>query len=312
MIESRSNINDNNLYQRILDNQRRPMILMIGEFDATTEDLFKRLVVSLQSPFGKPKFVFYIKNSRMIETFHKIRFEELHTVADLSYFDLVDFVTDADSDYDFIYLMNLDEYFELQIIDLIQLTYYEKINSISIYSNSDRTKLLYSDFVSPLSEVEKSYSYSVIVENSLDYLPKKIDEQYRGAHSQEYIWDKLSDFIKESNRSAADFERNFFLLRDYGFSEWKIAEIEHLRWNAFHFVHGWKKMNFKEAEDRYNLGILEYRKNILYRQHLALVSWTDLLEVDNFVSQLEGKDHSFQQADISNVRTILEQNIPCD
>ena len=66
-----------------------------------------------------------------------------------------------------------------------------------------------------------------------------------------------------------------------------LLHIEHLRWNAFHFVNGWTKFTNQEMEQlsksKNNKSVYGDRKDIKRKKHACLVSWEELINIsDNF------------------------------
>ena len=104
----------------------------------------------------------------------------------------------------------------------------------------------------------------IILDEVLDSRAKKVHAFYKKQYSSLPDWEQLSVFKKNSNRMQA--EHISIKLRGIGwkdkqcfegFDEFitshsnlvhKWARIEHLRWNAFHYVHGWQKP--EEGEER--------------------------------------------------------------
>ncbi|MFZ4520469.1 MAG: hypothetical protein ACOYNC_02115 [Bacteroidales bacterium] len=73
---------------------------------------------------------------------------------------------------------------------------------------------------------------------------------------------------------------------------------EHLRWNAFHFIHGWAKLPFEEINGTDKKTKYKNRKNTIHRKHACLVSWEKLTEL----SDLLGED--MQKPDVDSVENI--------
>ena len=116
-------------------------------------------------------------------------------------------------------------------------------------------------------------------------------------------WDELSYFLKESNRSVADhmsvklkylglkaiessedkktiFKNNYELFSKKLDNLEKLAICEHNRWMAFHYINGYKPMQFiKKSEKKAKKDILENKK-----RHMCLV---DFSEFKNRASKLE-------------------------
>lgn len=66
-----------------------------------------------------------------------------------------------------------------------------------------------------------------------------LNEEYAKTYNGE-SWDKLSGFTKNSNISAADYKEVLAALSGT-VPEKELAELEHIRWCRFHYLHYWKK-----------------------------------------------------------------------
>jgi hypothetical protein len=167
-------------------------------------------------------------------------------------------------------------------------------------------------------EYEAIYTEDVIVNEIRDTVAKKINEHYNLTAQNESNtpkgnldnWNELSLLAKNSNRSAAEhlgtklaligYEAEVqrsdseFLenasLEDYINKDQmeNLLRVEHLRWNAFHFVNGWSNYSKEEIKQLQNgqQEKLTYsqRKDKMRRKHACLVTWEELV----FVSDLFG------------------------
>lgn len=104
-------------------------------------------------------------------------------------------------------------------------------------------------------------------------------------------------------KNLDDFSNKFTNNNDYIKSLSEIQRLnlsitEHLRWNAFHFIHGWttipiEKIAGKEKKEKY-----KNRKNVRFREHSCLTSWEKLKELEVAI----GED--MQKADIVSVENL--------
>lgn len=53
-------------------------------------------------------------------------------------------------------------------------------------------------------------------------------------------WEKLDSFKRYSNVSSSDYMFVIDRLLEQGVSEEKVAELEHIRWCRYHYIHNWK------------------------------------------------------------------------
>jgi hypothetical protein len=75
---------------------------------------------------------------------------------------------------------------------------------------------------------------------------------------------------------------------------------EHLRWNAFHYIHGWTTLPFEEITGATKDEKYKNRKNNDLRIHSCLTSWDKLKELEDVI----GKD--MQKADIDSVEHLYD------
>ena len=163
-------------------------------------------------------------------------------------------------------------------------------------------------------EYESIFTDEIIINEELDTVAKKINEHYNLQENvnKESIgkpsvgnWSKLDLFYKNSNRDVAAHLNTKLALIGYEISNGKelsyfnedltldnytnitkienLLQIEHLRWNAFHFVNGWTGFTSVDIENIKvkNNNKLDYsdRKDKRNRKHACLVSWEELNDV---------------------------------
>jgi hypothetical protein len=130
------------------------------------------------------------------------------------------------------------------------------------------------------------------------------DEEWKGSPDKKDIPDK---FMQDSNRAAADFLGSLIYLagkddEDYrnlderivdGSSEIlsALAQTEHLRWNAFHCVHGWETMSIEEMKDECRKKVEEKKpvagfQKVSRVKHACLVPFDKLESVSNAYNDL--------------------------
>ncbi len=111
--------------------------------------------------------------------------------------------------------------------------------------------------------------------------------------NKEEEWGKLNTFTKYSNISSADYhEVRLFMIEEWkqktGKSEpdeaylLKLAELEHIRWNRYHYLNNWK----------YGVPQNEKNKDTVKRVHKDLVPFTELTREE-------------QEKDAENIRVLL-------
>jgi len=142
----------------------------------------------------------------------------------------------------------------------------------------------------------------------------QLHEAYIRIGRKDTPWSRLSMFAQSSNRAMADHiatklrtlglkyvphsQQGVAALSEEAFHRLagplleKLARCEHERWNAFHYVHGWRSCSSEQWKD-------EERK-----LHPTLVSWEELDAVSECHSRLSGKDIKYKEYDINTIRDL--------
>ena len=72
----------------------------------------------------------------------------------------------------------------------------------------------------------------------------------------------------------------------------QLAKVEHIRWNAFHILNGWKKLDIPEGTKN------KIKKDPVRKLHPCLVSWDELDKVS------KNHDHDYKSDDIETIMRI--------
>ncbi len=72
----------------------------------------------------------------------------------------------------------------------------------------------------------------------------------------------------------------------------QLAKVEHIRWNAFHILNGWKKLDIPEGTKN------KIKKDPVRKLHPCLVSWDELDKVS------KNHDHNYKSDDIQTIMRI--------
>ena len=126
------------------------------------------------------------------------------------------------------------------------------------------------------------YTYAQTICESANSVAKAIHELYGGL----IPWHKLAWFYQESSRASADFIPAMKKMADLcnGDSE-ILSKVEHLRWNAFHIIMGYRPITIKEMKQRfkdykgekYTQKHMDYcRRDNNAKLHACLTSWDNL------------------------------------
>ena len=86
-------------------------------------------------------------------------------------------------------------------------------------------------------------------------------------------WKELSGFLKESNISAADYGEIIFALSEMNHTDRELAQLEHVRWSRFHYLHYWKCAEpgmSKDPQNRLHPCLMRFEKLPLSEQQKDL------------------------------------------
>jgi len=250
-----------------------------------------------------------------------------HDVRDKAFFDLLE--KSDDMDYFVVALSSNKE--NKKIARDIRLHYERKGLPFPFIAVSEKNERLHSikhnDGIFTFGCKEETYTHSVIIREETNNMAKAVNETYKNMYGGQ-AWHELDWFTQESNRAAADFipamlklanttadkaENYSKLTNDITLAE-TLAQTEHLRWNAFHVVMGYRRIGVKEMRERFETYSGEKnsrehfnycRKDTKARLHICLVSWDELDELGKAYNDVTGKVQDFKEDD----RRIIE-NIP--
>jgi hypothetical protein len=176
---------------------------------------------------------------------------------------------------------------------------------------------------------EEIYRESFIIRDELNNRARNINKTYTEVYGGD-DWHKLDWFSQESNRSSADFIPAMLFLANTSVEAAVansslttspdhfevLSQTEHLRWNAFHVVMGYRPFSTHEMIRRFNEFSgeqntekhLEYaRRDIPKKLHVCLTTWDELDEVSAIYRELEIKTgregkRCFKENDRDNIR----------
>ncbi len=153
-----------------------------------------------------------------------------------------------------------------------------------------------------------------IINEELDHLAKQCHDFYNSVYKSTRTWEEISLFEKQSNRALAlhfqsklnsvglSYEKGSKttiyenLLKDNVIFD-QLSKGEHMRWNAYHFVNGWRTMTDIQGKEK--------NKDEVLKLHSCLVEWDEL----DHVSSVFNKD--YKKADqflIQNLGLILSSS----
>lgn len=168
-------------------------------------------------------------------------------------------------------------------------------------------------------ESDKVFSENNILQSEAEKRGRLVHCVYSNLYNDQRPFDKITRHEQLSNISVAEHLRPKVMLLGYAElakftsryqnnDEYKnsLSEVqklnlsigEHLRWNAFHFIHGWTTIPFNQIQGATPKEKYKNRKNTDLRQHSCLASWQELEKLKEII----GED--MQKADIDSVENL--------
>ncbi len=203
-----------------------------------------------------------------------------------------------------------------------QKKYNKLIPNIAVRFKKDVSEKIVKTYTSKLLP-KKFYIFGItstistkkyIIEHKIDELAKSIHEGYRKTAPEESPWEDIENFKKDSNRSAADNK----VIKDDTIKRLEISktelekfknpndalinkhfnliDMEHRRWNAFHYLNGWEHGVFNK-NDKSN-------KNVKLKLHGCLINTKLLKEFEKTMG--ENKNYYYTN-DLRNFTICLNE-----
>ncbi|WP_349408740.1 NAD-binding protein [Pseudalkalibacillus sp. SCS-8] len=273
---------------------------------STTNDKTKITVIDREAPLKEKQFFIrfpQITNACDIEFIqHEVGTDPLNTVVDTEDISHIFVCLQSDHD-DLLQGMFIQENCQ-HLPVYIKMT--EEITLANwIHNNEKRFKNIIQ-----FGSIQKTCSFDVLIDEQLDEMAKTIHNRYLEETKQAVpTWNQLTFFLKDSNRAQADhIDTKLFLL---GLKRVKestealskpefedvvtpkleaLAEIEHNRWNAFHWVNGWTTLTELNPDKPHKVNEM--------KKHACLVSWDELEKIDHVYNK------TFKQYDRDTVMSV--------
>lgn len=186
------------------------------------------------------------------------------------------------------------------------------------------TSVIRQQSIGSLPENRKLYTPAMLCNEEADRMAMLLNHHYMNESNVSPIhhWMCCSYFNRMSSRASADFIPA--MLRAAGTNEQEVLEngwnpsgallenlsiTEHLRWCAFHYAMGLRKMSDAEFDARaaeYLAGNRKLRiaKNMTGRTHACLISWDELDALSEKENRITGGNVDYKQLDTNNVLVI--------
>lgn len=124
----------------------------------------------------------------------------------------------------------------------------------------------------PFGESSKVFTVENIKTDKLYENAIQLNDYYRKLYGGPE-WKELSGFLKESNISAADYGEIIFALSEMNHTDRELAQLEHVRWSRFHYLHYWKCAEpgmSKDPQNRLHPCLMRFEKLPLSEQQKDL------------------------------------------
>lgn len=154
-----------------------------------------------------------------------------------------------------------------------------------LHENDDGAELLFNEDENVIlfQGGANHFTYNELFLRETDIKAVALHETYTKTSARKSNWQALGTFTQTSNRNVIwDIPNKLLLAGDLSHKSdeekeqiyWQLAQYEHLRWNAFHFAHGWSTLPVNElTEDE----IANCKtKRPVQKKHTCLVDWDTL------------------------------------
>lgn len=254
----------------ILCSRESYSIIIFGNGNLAYEVIFQACIMGQLPNENKLTIYCLDKNPTKFRQKVELNYTEIQNVPNVE-FKYIKFDLDSKSSYqkDFWYEENLtniilcheNEEINLNVAaNLADITYIEKIekkqlktniilaifNEYSISDSIKSNKNTYENFFT-FGSTKDICTKKYLIDEIRDEQAKATNEIYNQSFKNESpkikLWEERSYFEKESNRTSADHikvKQKYLNYDNSTEAEELLAKCEHNRWNAFHFLNGWK------------------------------------------------------------------------
>ncbi|MCT7603923.1 NAD-binding protein [Aliarcobacter butzleri] len=260
---------DGNGYE-VLNSKDNYNIVIVGNTNLAYEVIFQACIMG-QLPNENLLTIYCLdKYPNKFRQKVELNYTEIHNVPNVEIKYLrFDIYSKKDYEQDFWYENNLtniilcyeNEETNLNITaNLADITYLEKIvkkefktnillaifNEYNISNSIKSNKDIFENFFT-FGLTKDICTKEYLIDEIRDKRAKATNEVYNQSLEDNSVkkqsWNQRSYFEKESNRTSADhikIKEKYLEFDNSDFAKEKLARCEHNRWNAFHYLHGWK------------------------------------------------------------------------
>lgn len=180
-----------------------------------------------------------------------------------------------------------------------------------LHENADGTEMLFQDYenIVLLQGGTNHFTYKELFLRETDTKAEDLHTKYNSNSSRKKNWKALGTFTQSSNRNVIwDIPNKLLLAGDLSSKDatekeriyWQLAQYEHLRWNAFHFAHGWSTLPPSNLTGEEIAKCVTKRP--MQKKHTCLVDW------DTLDTLPQEKPGLLKQYDYENVLGLFESN----
>ena len=259
----------------ILSRNEEYSIVILGNTNLSYEVIFQACIMGQLPNENKLTIYCLDKNPKKFQKKVELNYTEIHNVPNIE-LKYIKFDIDSKLSYikDFWYGRNLTNIFvcyeneetNLEIAaNLSNITYLKEIEKkelktniiLAIFNEYNISNCIKSN----KNSFENFFTFGLtrdictkeyLIDEIRDIRAKATNNIYNenASPSKQKPWEERSYFEKESNRASADhikIKQKYLNIDNSDLGKEKLARCEHNRWNAFHYLNGWK---YSEKEDK--------------------------------------------------------------
>ncbi len=270
----------------ILSSNDEYSIVILGNTNLSYEVIFQACIIGQLPNENKLTIYCLDKNPKKFQQKVELNYTEIHNVPNVE-IKYIKFDIDSKISYtkEFWNEKNLTNIFicyeneetNLEIAaNLYNITYIEKIEKKQLNTNIVLTIFNEYNISNCIKENKNSFENfntfgltkdicrkEYLIDEIRDIRAKATNNIYNenASPNNKKSWEERSYFEKESNRTSADhikIKQKYFKYDNSALGKEKLARCEHNRWNAFHYLNGWKYAKETEKNIKLHNCLLPY------------------------------------------------------
>ena len=259
----------------ILSRNEEYSIVILGNTNLSYEVIFQACIMGQLPNENKLTIYCLDKNPKKFQKKVELNYTEIHNVPNIE-LKYIKFDIDSKLSYikDFWYGRNLTNIFVCYEDEETNLGIAANLSNITYLKEIERKELKTNIILAIFNEYnisnciksnknsfENFFTFGLtrdictkeyLIDEIRDIRAKATNNIYNenASPSKQKPWEERSYFEKESNRASADhikIKQKYLNIDNSDLGKEKLARCEHNRWNAFHYLNGWK---YSEKEDK--------------------------------------------------------------